>query len=72
MNGTMVRDCGFGNYGRDYGAGARFERRHPDLREEIQVMIEADRWTGAAAANPPQPSLLARLWQRTPPTRLAA
>jgi hypothetical protein len=66
MNGTT-----FGNYGRDYGANARFERRHPDLREEIQVMIEADGWTAAVAAGAPQPSLLARLWQRTT-TRLAA
>jgi hypothetical protein len=51
----------------DYSAVVRFERRHPDLRDEIQVMAEAECLAGVEVKSP-RPSFLARLWPRTAST----
>lgn len=48
----------------DYSAVVRFERRHPDLRDEIQVMAEAA-CLASVEVEPVRPSFLARLWPRT-------
>ena len=57
----------------DGRATERFEQSHADIREEIWLMAEADRWDGLAASVPPRPSRLGRWFQRpTTSPRLAA